>query len=388
MLAPEDAVIGVAHGRRPISSPEDAMSDIRPYRIDIPQAELDDLRYRLDRVRWAQEVDDAGWDYGSTVDELKAQVDYWRSTYDWRAWEARLNKYPQFTTTVDGQNIHFMHVRSPRPDALPLILTHGWPGSIAEFLDIIEPLTDPGAPGIAFDLVIPSLPGSGFSGPTSTRGWNCRRIAAAWVELMRRLEYDRYGAAGNDWGAHITPEIGRAAPTALVGAHVTQIFSDVDPAEFDRSSAEERAAADGLDWFRRNMDAYGPLQAQQPQSLAHALTDSPAGLLGWHNLIYRGGLDADFVLTNVMIHWLTGTVASAMRIYYEDDKSDRPAERTTVPLGLAQFRDDVHAIRRFAEREHANIVSWNVYDTGGHFAAHQEPELLVNDIRTFFTQLR
>jgi pimeloyl-ACP methyl ester carboxylesterase len=361
---------------------------IRPYRIDISQDELDDLRYRLDRVRWTQEVDGAGWDYGSTVGELKTQVEYWKTSYDWRAWEARLNEYPQFTTTIDGQTIHFLHVKSPHRNALPLVLTHGWPGSIAEFLDIIEPLTDPREPAPAFDLVIPSLPGFGFSGPTSTRGWNCSRIAAAWVELMRRLGYDRYGAVGNDWGSHITPEIGRAAPTAVVGAHVTQIFSNVDPAEFDRSSAEERAAAEELDWFHQNMDAYGYLQTQQPQSLAHALTDSPVGLLGWHNLIYRGGLDVDFVLTNVMIHWLTGTVASAMRIYYEDARSDRPSQRTTVPLGLAQFRDDLHAIRRFAERDHATIVSWNTYDTGGHFAAHQEPELLINDIRAFFNQLR
>jgi epoxide hydrolase len=365
------------------------MSEVTPYRIDVPQAVLDDLRYRLERARWAQEVDGAGWDYGSPVDELKSQVEYWTSSYDWRAWETRLNGFPQFTTTIDGQNIHFLHVRSAHSNALPLILTHGWPGSVVEFLDVIEPLTNPrDEGGIAFDLVIPSLPGFGFSGPTSTRGWNCYRIAAAWTELMRRLGYDRYGAVGNDWGADITPEVGRAAPAAVVGVHVTQIFSTVDAAEFDRHSVEERAAEEGLVWFRQNMDAYGYLQAQQPQSLAHALTDSPVGLLGWHNLIYRGDLDPDFVLTNVMIHWLTGTVASAMRIYYEDRRSDQPRERTTVPLGLAQFRDDLHAIRRFAERDHANIVSWNVYDTGGHFAAHQEPELLVNDMRTFFTQLR
>lgn len=364
------------------------MSSIRPYRIDVPQADLDDLRYRLDRVRWAQEVDGAGWDQGSPVDELQSQVEYWRSTYDWRAWEARLNEYPQFTTTIDGQNIHFLHVKSPYADALPLVLTHGWPGSIAEFLDIIDPLTRPGEGALPFDVVIPSLPGFGFSGPTTTPGWNCYRIAAAWAELMRTLGYDRYGAVGNDWGAHISPELGRVAPDAVIGVHVTQIFSDVDPAEFDRNSPEERAAVEGLEWFQQNMDAYGHLQTQQPQSLAHALTDSPVGLLGWHNLIYRGGLDTDFVLTNVMIHWLTGTVASAMRIYHEDGKSSRPAEPTTVPLGLAQFRDDVHAVRRFAERDHANIVSWNVYDTGGHFAAHQEPELLVEDVRTFFAQLR
>ncbi|TDW22037.1 epoxide hydrolase family protein [Kribbella kalugense] len=363
------------------------MNEIKPYRIDVPQAELDDLRERLERVRWADEVEGAGWDYGSPVDELKSQVDYWKSSYDWRIWEARLNEYPQFTTTIDGQNIHFLQVKSPQADALPLILTHGWPGSVAEFLDIIEPLTDPVEGDLAFDLVIPSLPGFGFSGPTSSRGWSPHRIAAAWAELMRMLGYERYGAVGNDWGSDIAPELGRVAPAAVVGAHVTQIFSNIDPAELDPNSPEERAAIEGLEWFQQNMDAYDYLQSQQPQSLAHALTDSPAGLLGWHNLIYRGGLDLDFVLTNVMIHWLTRTVASAMRIYYENGKSTRPTEPTTVPLGLAQFRDDTQAIRRFAERDHANIVSWNVYDTGGHFAAHQEPDLLVNDLRTFFTQL-
>ncbi|GAA0901299.1 hypothetical protein GCM10009559_67800 [Pseudonocardia zijingensis] len=236
--------------------------------------------------------------------------------------------------------------------------------------------------------MIPSLPGFGFSGPTRSRGWDTYRIATVWAELMRRLGYARYGAAGNDWGAHIAPEIGRAAPEAVVGVHVTQIFSDVDLAEFDRTSPEERSAVEEHEWFRRHMDAYGYLQTQQPQSLAHALTDSPVGLLGWHNLIYRGALDADFVLTNVMIHWLTGTVASSMRIYYENGRSRRPSEPTTVPLGLAQFRDDIHAIRRFAERDHANIVSWNVYDAGGHLAAHQEPDLLVGDLRTFFTGLK
>ncbi|WP_427893053.1 epoxide hydrolase family protein [Kribbella sp. GL6] len=364
------------------------MSEIEPYRIAVPQAALDDLQYRLEHVRWSDEIDGAGWDYGSPVAELKEQVEYWRTRYDWRATETRLNAYPQFTTTIDGQRIHFLHVRSARPDALPLILNHGWPGSIAEFLDVIEPLTTPGDDGIAFDLVIPSLPGFGFSGPTSSRGWNPQRIAAVWAELMRRLGYQRYGAAGNDWGSDIAPELGRAAPAAVVGVHVTQIFSDVAASEYDRTSDEERAAVEELEWFQENMDAYGYLQTQQPQSLAHALTDSPVGLLGWHNLIYRGDLDHDFVLTNVMIHWLTGTVASAMRIYYESDRSTKPPEPTTAPLGLAQFRDDIHAVRRFAERDHANIVSWNVYDTGGHFAAHQEPELLVDDLRSFFTPLR
>lgn len=366
---------------------------IRPFRIDVPQSALDDLRGRLDRTRWAQEIEGAGWDYGVPIGEVRRLIDYWRTEYDWRAWEARLNRYPGFATTIDGQNIHFLHVRSPEPDALPLILTHGWPGTVAEFLDVIEPLTDPraggGDPATAFHLVIPSLPGFGFSGPTTEPGWNVTRIAAAWVELMRRLGYDRYGAAGNDWGSYVSPEVGRLAPQSVVGVHVTQI--DILPAdvpELDPTVAEERAALEGMAWFERSMDKYGRLQAQQPQSLAHALADSPAGLVGWHSLIYRGGVDPDYVLTNAAIHWLTGTVASAMRLYYEDEKRPVPTEPTRAPLGLAAFKNDQDAIRRFAERRHSNIVSWNRYDAGGHWAAHQAPDLLVADMRAFFGMLR
>jgi len=364
-----------------------------PYRIAVPQADLDDLAERLSRTRFAQEIPDAGWDYGVPLSVLRPLVEYWRTGYDWRVWERPLNAYPQFTTDIDGQRIHFLHVRSPEPGALPLILTHGCPGSIAEFLDVIGPLTDPRAhgadPHTAFHLVVPSLPGFGFSGPTTDRGWGPVRIARAWVELMRRLGYERYGAAGNDWGSVISSEVGRLAPDSVVGVHVTQIFGPPqEEAELDPAVPAERAAIDGQAWFHRNMDAYHHVQAQQPQSIAHALADSPVGLLGWHEVIYRGGLDADYVLTNVMIHWLTGTVASAMRIYYEDANAELPAEPTTVPLALAQFRDDTHAVRRFAERRHANIVSWHEYDTAGHYAAHQAPDLLVADIGTFFAGLR
>jgi epoxide hydrolase len=355
---------------------------MEPFRIDVPQRVLDDLHDRLGRTRFAPDAPGDDWDHGVPGAEVRQLVAYWRDQYDWRSWEARINKYPQFTTSIDGQNVHFLHIKSGAPDALPLILTHGWPGSIAEFLDIIEPLTSRAAP-ITFDLVIPSLPGFGFSGPTSEAGWGPSRIAAAWAELMRELGYQKFGAAGNDWGSIISPRIGLAAPDSVVGVHVTQIFSQFDPAELNDADPAERAVRDDLQWFGRTMDGYDYVQRQQPQSLAYALTDSPAGLVAWHSVIYRGGLDADFVLTNAMFHWLTDTVASAMRIYYEE-AHDRPADRTTVPLGLAQFHDDGHAVRRIAERDHANIISWNTYDSGGHYAAHQEPELLVNDMRSFF----
>lgn len=361
---------------------------MQPFRIEIAQADLDELRERLDRTRWADELPDVGWEYGVPVRYVKELVEYWCTDYDWRAWEARLNDYPQFITTIDGQNVHFLHVPSPQENAVALIVTHGWPGSIAEFLDVIEPLSNPkDAPPIAFDLVIPSLPGFGFSGPTTEKGWNPRRIGAAWVELMRRLGYQRYGAAGNDWGSYVSAEVGRADPEHVIGVHVTQLFSLPigQPGELHDLSEEEQAAMDDLRWGEENL-VYDKLQFRQPQTLAHALADSPVGLLAWHLQLYRG-LDADYVITNVMMHWLTGTVASAMRLYYEFDHDKRPTEPTTVPTGLAQFSSDFKAIRRFAERDHRNIVSWNVYDRPGHFAAHQSPDLLVDDIRQFFHRL-
>jgi pimeloyl-ACP methyl ester carboxylesterase len=370
------------------------MNQIRPFRIDIPQAELDDLRDRLDRVRWAEELPDVGWDYGVPVGYVKKLVEYWRNGYDWRAWEAKLNHYPQFTTEIDGQNIHFLHVKSPEPDARPLILTHGWPGSIAEFLDIIGPLTDPkshgGDPATAFHLVVPSLPGFGFSGPTKERGWNPLRIAKAWAELMSRLGYNRYGAAGNDWGSYVSLNLGRIAPESIIGVHVTQIFSlpAGEPGELDGLTEEEQATLAETIWWHEHGGVHDVVQFRQPQHLAHALADSPVGLLGWHGQLYRDGVTADYTLTNIMIHWLTGTVASAMRLYYEFDKVPAPTESTTVPVGLAQFTHDFKVIRRFAERDHKNIVSWNVYDRPGHFAAHQSPDLVIADIREFFAGLR
>jgi pimeloyl-ACP methyl ester carboxylesterase len=369
-------------------------NEIQPFRIDIPQAELDDLRDRLDRVRWTEELSDVGWDYGVPVAYVKELVEYWRNDYDWRQWEAKLNQYPQFTTEIDGQNIHFLHVKSPEPDALPLILTHGWPGSVAEFLDIIGPLTDPRSHGgdsaTAFNLVIPSLPGFGFSGPSKKRGWNPLRIAKAWAELMPRLGYDRYRAAGNDWGSYVSLDLGRVAPRAVVGVHVTQIFSlpAGEPGELDGLTEDEQATLAETIWWHEHGGVHDVLQFRQPQTLAHALADSPVGLLGWHGQLYRDGVTADYALTNVMIHWLTGTVASAMRLYYEFDKATPQAEPTTIPVGLAQFTHDFKVIRRFAERDNKNIVSWNVYDRPGHFAAHQSPDLLVADIRAFFAGLQ
>jgi epoxide hydrolase len=375
-----------------MSQPTD--TTIRPFSIDIPQSQLDDLKDRLERAHWPDELPGDG-DYGVRQAYIRRLADHWRTGYNWRSLEARLNAYPQFTTQIDGQNVHFLHVRSPEANALPLIITHGWPGSIVEFLDVIGPLSDPrahgGDPAVAFDLVIPSIPGYGFSGPTREPGWNNYRIAAAWVELMRRLGYERYGAVGNDAGSLISPEVGRLDPEHVVGVHVTQIFSfpSGDPAEFADMTEEEQRELGTLQWFVENKMSFNTLMAQQPQTLGYAISDSPLGLLAWNGQLLGEDLDPDFAISNVMLYWLTGTGTSAARLYYENAHvTDRPTGPTTVPLALAGFGGDFSGIRRFAERDHANIVRWTMFDRGGHFAAHKAPNELIGDIRAFFTGLR
>jgi len=371
------------------------MTNIQPFRIQIPAADLADLADRLERTRFTGELPGVGGEYGVSLEYVQGLVEYWKNGYDWRVHEARLNAYPQFTTEIDGQTIHFLHVRSPEPDATPLILTHGWPTTIVEYLDVIEPLTNPrahgGDPADAFHLVIPSVPGFGFSGPTNERGWNRYRVAKAWAELMRRLGYERYGAHGNDSGSLISPEVGRVDPEHVIGVHVTQVFSfpSGDPSELDGFSEEDLGKVRFLQWFYENMGAYDKLQSQAPQTVAHALADSPVGQLAWSAQLFGDAVSRDYILTNVMIYWLTNTAASSARLYYEDaHATDTPPEPTTVPLGLANFANDFPSIRPFAERDHKNIVSWNVYDRGSHFAAHDAPDLLIPDIRAFFAGLR
>ena len=372
----------------------DTTDQIRPFRIEVPEAILDDLRDRLTRTRWPDELPGVGDSYGVSLDLVKPLAERWRTGYDWRKWEAELNRHQQYTTTIDGQNVHFLHVRSPEADAFPLILTHGWPGSVVEFLDVIGPLSDPAAhaakPDEAFHLVIPSLPGYGFSGPTREIGWNRYRTAAAWAELMRRLGYDRYGAVGNDAGSMVNPELGRIDAEHVVGLHVTQIFSfpSGDLSEMADLTPEEQGQLATLQWFYENKFSFNQLMSQQPQTLAYALSDSPVGLLAWNAQLFGEDLDDDFILTNVMLYWLTGTGGSAARLYYEDAHATQPTEPTTVPLGLAAFGGDFSGIRRLAERDHSNIVRWSTFDHGGHFAAHKAPDLLVGDIRSFFEPLR
>jgi epoxide hydrolase len=374
---------------------------ISPFRIDVPDTDLDDLRARLARTRWPDQLPGVGWDYGIPLGYVRELAEYWRSGYDWRVHERALNAFPQFTTTIDGQRVHFLHVRSPEPDAVPLIITHGWPGSIAEFTRVIGPLADPrahdGDPADAFHLVVPSIPGFGFSGPTQERGWNVRRIASAWNELMRRLGYQRYGAQGGDWGSAISRELGLLAGEQLIGVHLNML---VTPAPSDAAlTDEEEARVRALREFRKTGSGYSAIQSTRPQTLAYGLTDSPAGQLAWITEKFgewtdRGlpdeAVDRDQLLTNVMLYWVTGTAGSSARLYYEAARAraGAPLVPSAAPTGVAVFpREIAPSIRRFAE-SYNNIVHWSELPRGGHFAAMEAPDLLVGDVREFFRQLR
>jgi pimeloyl-ACP methyl ester carboxylesterase len=369
--------------------------DIVPFAPTIPEADLEDLRDRLRRTRWPDEWPGSGWDLGLPLPHARGLVEHWATDYDWRETEARLARYPQFTTVIDGQRIHFLHVRSAAPGALPLVLTHGWPMSVLEYLDVIGPLTDPAAHGgnaaDAFDVVIPSRPGYGFSGPTDGPGWNTYRTAQAWSTMMRRLGYERYGAHGNDGGSQTSPHLGRVDPEGVVGVHVTQVFSfpSGDPSEFDGLSPDDFARLEFLQAFQRDRMAYNLLQSSQPQTIAYALHDSPVAQLAWSAQLFREEVPTRYVLDNVTLYWLTQTGASAARSYW-DEAHTLPdgLEPTTTPLGVSVFANDFRSIRRFADRDHKNIVSWVEHDRGGHFAPEEVPDLIVDDLRAFFRPLR
>ncbi|MFG2435699.1 epoxide hydrolase family protein [Streptomyces sp. NPDC048508] len=391
-----------------------ALPALRPFNLAIPQGDLDDLHERLDRTRWPDELPGVGWAYGVPRDYLRELVRYWRHDYDWRAAEARLNTWPQFTTEIDGARLHFAHIRSPEADATPLIITHGWPGSIVEFTDIVGPLTDPrahgGDPADAFHLVLPSIPGFGLSGPTRDTGWEFTRVAAAFATLMERLGYRRYGAQGGDWGGAVSRELGRAHPDRLIGVHLNLLpgssatteptageLAALSPEQRERTLASWRR---GQDWNREE-GGYAAIQATRPQTLAYALTDSPVGQLAWIAEKFRqwtdsgdrpeDAVDRDLLLTDVMLYWLTGTAGSSARIYYERAHADywgRPPEPSVAPTALAVFPEENFVpLRHVAERTD-RIVRWTEFDRGGHFAAMEEPDLLVADLRAFFRALR
>jgi epoxide hydrolase len=358
---------------------------IKPFRIDIPQADLDDLTDRLFRTRWPNEVADAGWDYGFPLERLKELVVRWRDNYSWRNHEAALNGLPHFTTEIDGQNIHFVHVRSPEPDAHALILTHGWPGSFLEFLDVIEPLAHD------FHLVIPSIPGYGFSGPTHERGWDIIRIAEAWAELMRRLGYERYGAQGGDFGAGISMALGAVAPGQVRGVHVNYLPTRPDPDADVVLSATDEARLDKVRQLMANRPPYQALLAATPQTIGYALTDSPVGQLAWIAERFaqwtdpRSPVSDERMLTNISLYWLTATAASSARLHHD---APRRTELCPTPMGVAVFPHDItQSVRPLAERLY-DIRHWSEFDRGGHFAAMEVPELLAGDVRDFFLAFR
>ncbi|MEO9330474.1 epoxide hydrolase family protein [Gordonia aurantiaca] len=358
---------------------------IEPFRIAIPQSDVDDLAERLARTRWPDEVRDAGWDYGFPLGRLRALAEHWRIGYDWRAHEAKLNELDHHVTEIDGQRIHFVHVRSSEPDALPLILTHGWPGSFLEFLEVIEPLS------ADFHLVIPSIPGYGFSGPTHERNWGIPRIARAWAELMRRLGYDRYGAQGGDFGSGISLALGDAAPDHVIGVHVNYLPTRPDPDADVALSDEDRSRLDKIRDLMANRPAYQAIQATSPQTIGYALTDSPVGQLAWIAERFaqwvdpRSPVDDEKILTDVSLYWFTATAASSARLHHDAPRGFQPCP---VPVGVAVLPYDItQAVRPLAGRRY-DIVHWSEFDRGGHFAAMEVPDLLAEDIREFFTGLR
>ncbi|HEY6791457.1 MAG TPA: epoxide hydrolase [Trebonia sp.] len=382
---------------------------MRTYRIEIPQSELDELRARVAATRWPPALADDGWDRGVPVAYLQGLAEYWATSYDWRAAEAMLNRYPQWVTEIDGTNVHFLHVRSPEPAARPLLISHGWPGSVAEFLDVIGPLTDPAAhggdPADAFHVVIPTLPGFGFSGRAEP-GWNPHRIAGAWAELMQRLGYDRYIAQGGDAGAVISLDLGRVDPDHVAGVHVNMLmtFPSGDPAELADLNESDQARLARMAKFNDEQSAYWKLQQTRPQTLAYGLTDSPIGQLAWivekfkewtdSDKTPEDAIDRDRLLTLVSIYWFTATAGTSATLYYEDAAELRkmsagiqPAP-VRVPVGVAVFPADIFLpLRRLADRDLPNIVHWNEYDRGGHFAAMEEPDLFVADLRAFSRKL-
>lgn len=368
---------------------------ISPFRISVPDSELELLRSRLESARWPDELPGVGWSYGTALNYVQDLAEYWRTGYDWPAAQAALNTIDQFTTVIDGQNVHFGHVRSSEPDALPLILTHGWPSTFADFAKLVGPLTDPrahgGDPADAFHVVIPSIPGFGFSGPTTAPGWGIGRIAAAWAELMRRLGYRRYGTHGGDFGAKISPEVARIDPEHVVGVHVNALTT-MPSADTSDLTETETARMAGLERWHRELSGYAMVQSTRPQSLAFALVDSPTGQLAWYADWFAGhgdkigAVDRDDILTAVTQYWVTGTAGSAARLYREAASSWGRAVSSGVPTAVAVFRGD-SSIRRFAEAEH-HIVAWSEFDSGGHFAALEVPELLTGDIRRFFRTVR
>lgn len=384
------------------------MSDaIEPFHLAVPQAELDDLRARLARTRWPdrETVDDTS--QGPPLAKVRALCDHWRDGYDWRRCEALLNGLGQHRTSIDGLGIHFLHVRSPEPDALPLVMTHGWPGSVLEFRDVIGPLTDPAAhggdPRDAFHLVIPSLPGFGFSDKPAATGWGLDRIADAWVALMGRLGYSRWGAQGGDWGAGVTTVLGYKASPGLVSIHLNMAMFQPTDDERANATPEEQAMLDAARRYDEQFSGYYKLQNSRPQSIGFSLADSPAGLAAWIYALFQDVSDsgsnpesvftADGMLDDIMLYWLPNTGASSARLYWEAMQAMKaggmPQMPMQTPAGISMFPgEQIRLSRRWAERRFAKLVHFNELERGGHFAAMEQPVAFADEVRATFQLLR
>jgi pimeloyl-ACP methyl ester carboxylesterase len=373
-----------------------ATNEISPFRIDIPQADVDDLRDRLHRTRWSPEVPGQGWSRGVPVDYLKSLAAYWADGYDWRAQEARLNELPQFTTEIDGQRLHFAHVRSTNPDAVPLLLVHDWPASFVAFIEVAAELPKD------FHLVLTNLPGVGFSGPLTGPGWNTGKTAAAFTELMARLGYDRYGVQGSGGGGWVAVEMGRQAPEHVIGVHVNGhvTFPSGDPEEMAGLTEAEQERLGRLQHFRDDMMGFNVIQSTRPQTLAYGLHDSPVGQLAWIVEKFKewtdpaaelpeDAVDKDDLLTNVSLYWFAGSAGSSANLYYEmahDPAGWAPKPRSTVPTAVALAKGTDITIRRFAERDSV-VTRWTEFDRGGNFLSLEQPAAYAADVRAFFTSL-
>jgi epoxide hydrolase len=382
---------------------------VAPFRIQTPEADLADLRARLQRTRWPEKETVSDWSQGVPLGYLRELCRYWAQDYNWPARQRRLNALPQFRTEIDGLGIHFLHVRSPHPDALPLVMTHGWPGSVAEFANVVGPLTDPvshgGKPVDAFHVVCPSLPGYGFSDKPPEPGWGIERTAGAWISLMERLGYPRFAAQGSDWGTSVSTSIGQQAPGKVIGLHLVPPLAPPDPATLDDLTDRERSALESL---RRSAEAdsgYSAEHATQPQTIGYALTDSPAALAAWitekfwawtdHDGDLETVISRDELLDNLMLYWLPRTGASSARLYWESIRqvnqwiSGEVTDTVSVPVGCSIFPKELQRpSRRWAQRRFTDIRYWNEPERGGHFAALEQPGLFVTEVRQCFRVLR
>ncbi|ALE16339.1 Epoxide hydrolase [Altererythrobacter epoxidivorans] len=374
------------------------MAEIRPFHLAIPDEELAALAIRLDHVRWPEQEPVDDWSQGTKLAALQELVAYWRLDYDWRRCEARLNEIGQFTTEIEGLSIHFLHKRSSRPDAIPLVITHGWPGSVVEFLGVIDELTEPGDPhALAFHVVAPSLPGYGFSGKPALTGWGIEKIARAWAELMQRLGYSEWVAQGGDWGAAVTTAIGQLAPEGCKGIHLNMPIGRPGPDDMASQDPRVLKALKALGFYQEWDSGYSKQQSTRPQTIGYSLVDSPVGLAAWilEKIYYWtdndgspwDALSMDQVLDDIMLYWLPATGASAARLYWESFARFGAGE-VSIPSGASAFPKEIlPAPREWAERTLTNLVYWNEVEKGGHFAAWEQPDLFVKELRACFAKM-